>query len=67
MKKEKKPVLDGAKAEARPDPEVDAKPHRRRFSAEYKLRILKEAEACREEGQTVCCCGAGIVRQAQLL
>lgn len=33
-----------------PDPEVDAKPKRRQFTAKYKLDILKEVEACREEG-----------------
>jgi transposase-like protein len=30
-----------------PDPEVPAKPQRRRFTAEYRLRILKEADACK--------------------
>lgn len=30
----------------RPDPEVVAKPVRRKFTAEYKLRILREADAC---------------------
>ncbi len=30
---------------SRPDPEVVAKPKRRTFTAEYKLRILQEAEA----------------------
>jgi transposase-like protein len=29
-----------------PDPEVSAKPARRQFTAEYKRRILKEADAC---------------------
>ncbi len=29
-----------------PDPEVVEKPVRRKFSAKYKLRILREAEAC---------------------
>jgi len=29
-----------------PDPEVVEKPVRRRFSAEYKLRIIREADAC---------------------
>lgn len=33
-----------------PDPEVAAKPTRRRFTAEYKLRILREAESQREFG-----------------
>ncbi len=35
---------------AAPDPEVVAKPTRRRFTAEYKLRILREAESLREPG-----------------
>ena len=30
---------------SRPDPEVVAKPKRRTYTAEYKLRILQEAEA----------------------
>lgn len=30
---------------AKPDPEVLAKPQRRRFTAEYKLRIVREYEA----------------------
>ena len=33
-------------------PEVAEKPVRRRFSAEYKLRILAEADACTEPGQS---------------
>jgi transposase len=33
-----------------PDPEFVRRPRRRRFSAEYKLRILKEAEACTQPG-----------------
>ena len=33
-----------------PDPEVAAKPTRRRFTAEYKLRILREAESQRGLG-----------------
>jgi len=32
------------------DPEVLEKPVRRRFSAEYKLRILEEADRCSESG-----------------
>ncbi len=34
-----------------PDPELVERPLRRTFSAEYKLRILGEAEACTEPGQ----------------
>ena len=33
------------------DPEVKAKPERRKFSAEYKRRILEEADACTEASQ----------------
>lgn len=33
------------------DPEVPEKASRRKFTAEYKLRILQEAETCREAGQ----------------
>lgn len=34
-----------------PDPEVVAKPMRRQFSAQYRLRILEEADRCREPGE----------------
>jgi transposase len=34
-----------------PDPEVVVKAHRRRFTAEYKQRILQEADACRQQGE----------------
>lgn len=34
-----------------PDPEVPEKPKRRRFSAKYKLDILRQADACREQGE----------------
>ena len=34
-----------------PAVEVPEKPVRRRFSAEYKLRILAEADGCTEQGQ----------------
>lgn len=33
------------------DPEVQEKPVRRRYTAEYKRRILREAETCKEHGQ----------------
>ena len=39
-----------ANCEQGPDPEVVAKPQRRTFSAKYKLKILKEADAFRSEG-----------------
>ncbi|MBW2109213.1 MAG: transposase [Deltaproteobacteria bacterium] len=35
------------KGDERPDPEVPAKARRRRFSAQYKKRILEEADACK--------------------
>ena len=34
-----------------PDPEVPEKKPRRNFTAQYKLRILEEAEACAGTGQ----------------
>ncbi|MEJ7655629.1 MAG: IS3 family transposase [Thermoleophilaceae bacterium] len=34
-----------------PDPELVERPRRRRFSAEYKLRVLREAEACSRPGE----------------
>ena len=37
--------------EAGPDPEVEARPKRRRFAAEYKARILREAERCSKPGE----------------
>lgn len=35
----------------RPDPEVSEKKPRRRFTAQYKLRILEEADGCDKLGQ----------------
>ena len=34
-----------------PDPEVPAKVQRRRFTAEYRLRIVKQADACKKPGE----------------
>ena len=34
-----------------PDPAVEAKAKRRRFTAEYKLRILREVERAKEPGE----------------
>ena len=36
---------------SQPDPEVAAKPSRRRFSAAYKLEVLRAADACTKPGQ----------------
>ena len=41
----------GDRSTAIPDPEVVPKAKRRQFTAEYKLRILREADACTEPGQ----------------
>lgn len=37
--------------ESVPDPEVEGRPKRRRFTAEYKARILREAEGCSRPGE----------------
>lgn len=34
-----------------PDPEVAAKPKRRQYSAQYKLEILRETDACTKPGE----------------
>lgn len=34
-----------------PDPQVSAKPRRRRFSAEFKLEVLREADQCQGAGE----------------
>ena len=36
---------------APPDPELVERARRRRFSAEYKLRVLREADACGKPGE----------------
>lgn len=41
-------VVSGTSA---PDPEVPAKASRRRFTAKYKLQVLREADACRKPGE----------------
>ena len=46
---EKKSVMASPKVV--PDPEVPEKTMRRKFTAAYKLRILKEADSCTELGQ----------------
>ena len=33
------------------NPEVDARPHRRRFTGKYKRQIVREAAACKEPGE----------------
>jgi transposase len=46
-----KKTSPGVPAGDRRDPEVSERPLRRRFSAEYKLQILRQADACTEPGQ----------------
>jgi transposase-like protein len=42
---------NGAGAVGHPDPEVPAKAKRRRFSTEYRLKILREADRCKGPGE----------------
>ncbi len=51
---ERSDEIPGGEAGARsspPDPEVAAKPKRRQFTAEYRLRILEEADRCTQPGE----------------
>lgn len=41
----------GGEVVKQPEPEVLETPQRRRFTAEYKLRIVEEADRCTEPGQ----------------
>ena len=41
------------RARPTPDPDVVAKPKRRQFGAEHRLRILEEAERCTQRGDLV--------------
>jgi transposase len=43
--------LNDVSGPAKPEPEVLEKPKRRRYSAEYKLRMLEEADACTKSGE----------------
>lgn len=45
------PRAGGGTRSMPPDPEVVAKPTRRQFTAEYRLRILEEAERCTQPGE----------------
>ena len=40
----------GRAAAGVPDPEVSEQAKRRRFKAEYKLQIVREADACKGDG-----------------
>jgi transposase len=58
MDMESQPSVVGSNGSVRPDPEVEAKAKRRRFSAAYKARILEEID--QSPGQT----GAILRREA---
>ena len=45
------PGLKSDNGQVKPNPEVVPKAERRRFSAEYKQRILQEADACTRPGE----------------
>ena len=45
------PVEESSPEVSRPDPEVPERARRRYFSAQYKLRVLEEADACRAPGE----------------
>lgn len=42
---------DNLQTEGKPSTEVVGKPKRRTFTAKYKLRMLREAEACKGSGE----------------
>src|SRR5215204_748919 len=48
---ERKRIDRGRAVAGVPDPELVERPRRRRFTAEYKLRILREADACSRPGE----------------
>ena len=45
------PVGGSSPEVSRPDPEVPERAKRRYFSAQYKLRVLEEADACQAPGE----------------
>ena len=48
---ERNGVAGGSAASGVADPELVEGPKRRRFTAEYKLRVLREADACSRPGE----------------
>jgi hypothetical protein len=58
--------LQGKELEELPKTEVVAKAQRRRFTAEYKLRILREVEACQGSGEIGALRGAVFIESDQL-
>ena len=45
------PRAEDKQPRSAPDPEVVAKPTRRQFTAEYRLRIIEEADRCTRPGE----------------
>jgi transposase len=41
----------GSRLASAPDPELVERPRRRTFTAQYKLKVLREAEACSKPGE----------------
>ena len=50
-RRDEAPGAGASHARPTPDPEVVAKPKRRKFTAQYRLRILEEAENCAQPGE----------------
>jgi transposase-like protein len=44
-------MSNGTESNGRPEPEVIEKAVRRQFTAEYKLRIIEEADGCTDKGR----------------
>src|SRR3981081_4021812 len=51
MTTEISPTRAGLVDEQRPDPKVVERPKRRTFTAEYRMAILRGADACTKKGQ----------------
>ena len=50
-RRDEAPRAGASHARPTPDPEVVAKPKRRKFTAQYRLRILEEADRCTQPGE----------------
>ena len=50
-RRDEAPRAGASHARPTPDPEVVAKPKRCKFTAQYRLRILEEAESCTQPGE----------------
>ena len=50
-RRDEAPGAGASHARPTPDPEVVAKPKKCKFTAQYRLRILEEAESCTQPGE----------------